>query len=77
MGLGDLLEALLGMLVVGVAIGVVRARELAVGLLDLLGARLLVDPERLVVVGTRCHVDLRVYAATSTRAGRMIVSPMR
>ena len=37
-GLGDLLEALLGLLVAGVAVGVVLARELAVGLLDLLGA---------------------------------------
>src|ERR1700684_2351264 len=60
-GLGDLLEALLRLLVVGVAVGVVLTRELAVGLLDLLGARLLVDPERLVVIRTRCHSssDLR------------------
>ena len=58
MGLGDLLEALLGLLVVGVGVGVVLARELAVGLLDLLGGRFLVDPERLVVVGTRCHLSI-------------------
>ena len=71
-GLGDLLEALLGLLVVGVAVGVVLARELAVGLLDLLGSRLLVDAERLVVVGARCHVSAPwAYAATTTRAGRM------
>ena len=49
-GLGDLLEARLGLLVVGVAVGVVLARELAVGLLDLLGRRLLLDAERRVVV---------------------------
>ena len=50
-GLGDLLEALLRRLVVGIAIGVVGAGEFAVGLLDLLRARLLVDPQGLVVVG--------------------------
>ena len=76
-GLGDLLEARLGLLVVGVAVGVVLARELAVGLLDLLGGRLLVDPERLVVVGTRCHRLPRRYAATTTRAGRMTLAPSR
>jgi len=54
-GLGDLLEARLGVFVAGVAIRVVLPRELAVGLLDLVGCRLLVDPERLVVVRTRCH----------------------
>ena len=51
------------------------ARELAVGLLDLIRARLLVHPERLVVVGTRRHCATSAYAATTTRAGRMMVSP--
>ncbi len=76
-GLGDLLEARLRLLVVRVAVGVVLTRELAVGLLDLLGGRLLVDPERLVVVGTRCHADPLGYAATTTRAGRMMLEPSR
>jgi hypothetical protein len=41
----DLLEALLGRRVVRVAVGVVTARELAVGLFDLVGRRLAVDAE--------------------------------
>ena len=49
-GLGDLLEALLGRGVPRVAVRVVLARELAVGLLDVVGRGLLVDPEDLVVV---------------------------
>ena len=69
MGLGDLLEARLGLLVVRVAIGVVLASEFAVGLLDLIGARALVDAERLVVVGSRRH-RLAPQAETTTRAGR-------
>ena len=76
-GLGDLLEARLCLLVVRVAVGVVLAREFAVGLLDLLGRRFLVDPERLVVVGTRCHAHAPCYAATTTRAGRMMLAPSR
>src|SRR5947209_6257039 len=44
-GLGDLLEARLRLLIAGVAIGVVLARELAVGLLDLIGRGLLVHPQ--------------------------------
>src|SRR5919206_513555 len=44
----DLLEALLGGLVAGVAVRVVLARELAVRLLDVLLRRLLVDAEDLV-----------------------------
>src|SRR6202042_1648642 len=54
--LGDLLEARLRVLVVGVAVGVVLAREFAIGLLDLVSGRLFVDPERLVVVRARCHL---------------------
>ena len=75
--LRDLLEAGLGLLVVGVAVRVVFARQLAVGLLDLLRGRLLVDPECLVVVGTQCHLSPGCYAATTTRAARMMVSPSR
>ncbi len=56
MGLGDLLEARLGGLVVGVSIGVVTTGELAVGLLDFLRRRPLLHPERLVVVGSCCHL---------------------
>src|SRR5204863_576196 len=63
----DLLEALLGLGVVGVAVRVVLPGELAVGLLDLLGRGLLVDPEDLV----------RVHPATTTRAGRSTSSPRR
>ena len=54
-GLLDLLEALLGRLVTGVAVGVVLARELPVGLLDLVRRGLLVDPEDLVRVLDRGH----------------------
>src|SRR5207247_6493963 len=46
----DLLEALLGLLVAGVAVRVILPGELAIGLLDLLGRGLLVDPEALVRV---------------------------
>src|SRR5262249_38287322 len=49
-GLVDLLEARLGLAVAGVDVGMVLARELAVGGLDLLAARGLRDAERLVVV---------------------------
>src|SRR5580700_7610801 len=56
-GLGDLLETGLGGRVIGVAVGVVPAREFAVRLLDLLGSRFTIDPERLVVVGTSSHVQ--------------------
>src|SRR5690606_20836082 len=49
-GLGDLLEALLGLLVALVGVGVVGAGELAVGGLDLVLGRRLRDSEDLVVV---------------------------
>ena len=54
-GLGDLLEALLGLLVARIAVRVVLARQLAVGLLDLLVGGVLADPEGLVVVGSIGH----------------------
>src|SRR5262249_46020838 len=63
----DLLEALLGLVVAGIAVRVVLARQLAVGLLDLLGRGLLVDPEDRV----------RVPPATPPRAGRSTSSPRR
>src|SRR5205085_7330246 len=47
---GDLLEALLRLLVAGVGIGMVLLRELAIGLLDLVLGRVLRDAERRVVV---------------------------
>ena len=72
-GVLDLLEALLGLGVAGVAVGVVLAHELAVRLLDLLRRRLLVDAEDLVEV--RRHRSS--YAATTTRAGRITVSAIR
>jgi hypothetical protein len=62
-----LLEALLGRLVARVAVGVVLARELAVGLLDLLVGGLLVDAERRVGIS---HGRRHRYADTTTRAGR-------
>ena len=55
MRLRDLLEALLGLLVARVAVRVVLARQLAVGLLDLLVGGVLADPEDLVVVGPLSH----------------------
>ena len=75
--LGDLLEALLGLLVARVAVGVVLARELAVGLLDLLVAGVLADAERLVVVGSAGHRASPFSHATTTRAGRITNSPSR
>ena len=49
-GLGDGLEPVLGRLVTGVGVGMVGARELAVGLLDLVGRCVLRHPEDLVEV---------------------------
>ena len=73
--LRDLLEALLGLRVARVLVGVVLARELAVRLLDLVRRRLAVDAEHLVVVLRRhpCPPQL----ATITRAGRRIASLRR
>ena len=74
---GDLLEALLGLLVARVAIRVILAGELPVGLLDLLVGGVLADAEGLVVVGPLSHRRSPAQAATSTRAGRRTVSPIR
>ena len=49
-GLGGFLEALLGGLVAGIAVGVVLQRDLAVGLLDLVGAGAAADAQDFVVV---------------------------
>ena len=49
-GLADLLETILRRFVARIAIGVVLARELAIGLLDLLVRSLLGDSERLVEI---------------------------
>ena len=72
-GLGDLLEALLGLRVARVLVGVVLARELAVGLLDVVGRRLALDAEHLVVILGGGHLDVS-YPATITRAGRSTAS---
>src|SRR5262249_27769789 len=75
---GALLEALLGLRVVGVAVGVVLARELAVGLLDLLVARALRDPEDLVqVLAHEASSSPAGGEATTTRAGRTTLSARR
>src|SRR5206468_8838921 len=65
----NLLEALLGVRVAGVLVRVVLARELAVGLLDLVLRGLLVDAENLVRI-----LDSH-QALTITLAGRMTLSP--
>ena len=54
--LRDPLEALLRLLVALVAVRVILARELAVGLLDLLVGGVLADPQLLVVVGPFSHL---------------------
>ena len=69
----DLLEALLGRRVVGVAVGVVLARELAVRLLDLVVRRLPVDAEHLVEVARPSPP----HSLTTTRAGRSTWSSRR
>ena len=69
----DLLELLLRLRVVGVAVRVVLARQLAVRLLDLLVGGLLGDAEHLVeILG-----HARPYSLTTTRAGRISCSPSR
>ena len=62
-----LLELLLGPLVAGVAVRVVLARQLAVRLLDLVGARLLADAEDGVEVAISHAAP---YSLTTTRAAR-------
>ncbi len=71
-GLGRFLELLLGGLVAGIAIGVVLQRELAVGALDVLVARVARDAQDGVVVAL-AHDAL----ATRTSAGRSSRSPSR
>ena len=68
-GLGRFLELLLGLLVAGIAVGVVLERELAVGALDLLLGGRPRDAEHLVVVA------LAHALATFTIAGRSRRSP--
>ena len=64
-----LLELLLGVLVAGVAVGMVLERELAVGALDVLVGRVPRDAEHVVVVA------LAHALATFTIAGRSRRSP--
>jgi hypothetical protein len=74
-GLGDLLEALLGSRLL-VHVGVVLARELPVRPPDLLVARPPGDTERLVVVaGGDGHQASSGVRATATRGGRSTWSP--
>jgi hypothetical protein len=65
----DLLEPILGAVVAGVAVRVVLAGELPVGLLDVVVGGVLRDSEDLV--GVRAH------SATITLAGRTTLSPTR
>ena len=65
----DLLEARL----VTALVGMVLPRELAVGLLDLVGRGALRDAER--VVQSRRHLRRHDHSATMTRAGRSTRSP--
>ena len=67
-GFGGFLEAHLGALVAGIAVGMVLERELAVGLLDLVLARRARDAEHLVVVALGHGQS--ACRATITRAGR-------
>jgi hypothetical protein len=62
-GLRGLLELLLGLGIVGIAVGVVLEREAPVGLLQVLAARAAGDAEHLVVVALR-------HAAAAGRTGR-------
>ncbi len=64
----DLLEA---RLVTAARVGMMLARELAVGLLDLVGRGVLGDAERVV------RGSSSAYSATITRAGRSTLSPSR
>src|SRR3954454_7629877 len=89
-GLGDRLEALLGPGLL-VRVRVVLARELAVGLLDVLLGGLLVDPQGLVmvwgpghgysapqvVVATRARAVRRGPAGACERAARVMRPPRR
>ena len=70
-GLGGLLELLLGVLVALVAIGMVLKRQLAIRALDLLIAGVLRNAEDLVVV------PFAHAFATFTIAGRTSLSPSR
>src|SRR5581483_1506747 len=65
-GLGDLLEPLFRFLVAGVAVGVVLARQPAVGLLYLGLRGVLANPEDFVVVGS-CGHDLRLLTPLQPR----------
>ncbi len=57
-GLGRLLEAFFGLVIVRIAIGMVLQRELAVRALDLLVRRLTLDAEDFVVVALGHHFSL-------------------
>src|SRR5262249_38743972 len=67
-GLPDLLEALLGLHVAGVLVGVVLVRQLAVGLLQVLVAAGAGDPQHLVVVALHRSSPARTSALTRVGA---------
>src|SRR5690606_2093225 len=73
-GRPDLLEALLGLRVVAVAVGVVAARQLAVRAPDLVVGRVAFDPEDLVVVTAHGAPTRHPVTRGAARAG---VTPLR
>ncbi len=54
-GLGRLLELLLGLLVAGVLVGVILYGGLAIGLLYRIGIGVAFDAEHLVIISLFCH----------------------
>src|SRR4029079_6728134 len=79
-GFGGLLEALLGLVVTGVLVGVVLDRELAIGGLQLAIGRRPRDPENLVIVSLTAHSkrsNVVVRTRNSTGAARKMTSAER
>ncbi|ELA00912.1 NAD-specific glutamate dehydrogenase [Cupriavidus sp. HMR-1] len=72
-GLLDLLEFLLGFLVIRIAVRMVLHRELAISLLDLVVARVLAYPEHFVVV-TFCHGGSYLIGPTEPLHARRAIS---
>src|SRR5262249_28887134 len=77
-GFGGFLEARLGAVVAGIAVGMELQGELAIGLLDDLVGGVALDPKHLVVVALGGHQRSSLAArATVTLAGRSRRSPRR
>src|SRR5690606_35292318 len=76
---GGLLEALFGLCVARIAIGVVLQRELAIRALDFVVGRAALDAQNLVVVTLhgRRHALVPTACATRTIDGRINRSPIR